>query len=929
MKKILGGCLVGMLVLASAAVGQTRDVAFSVDMGMKINDGTFDPLTQDVEVRGDFNNWGNPKGTNLNRVGTTSIYSAVVPVAGAEGATVEYKFYITNLPGHEGWESIGNRSFNLGPAGTPQELDVVYFSNQGPVGPVVTANVKFSVDMAVQIELGNFNQSTGVVQIRGPFNGWGGTALTREGETTIYSGTVSVTANEGAEVPHKFYIAGFANPNDGYENAIGDRTFVMAATPQVLDVVYFNNQGPVGPEVTANVTFSVDMALRIASGAFDPATMGVDVRGDFNDWGLTPLACEGTSSVYSVTISVTAGDGADVGYKFYYHNGTDDVWEGDPNRTFVMAATPQVLDVVYFNDENPPSGLQLAGTWNPATTGDYEFTVTRNDPGIGDVIQLSVDNALAASVPASVTFGAGLNDATFNVTILSLTDGDVTVTADDAVSGDSAEYTIRMPGLLLDGAAQVYAAGPVTYTLTRFNNIGATVNLQSTNPAVMTVPATASFAGENQDTTFTATAVAEGQTTIVATDPVSGVRAEYNVTFAAASLELAGPVSVWTGTTPTYTLTRRGPIGDTVNLTSSSEAVMTVPATVIFPDAADTVTFQANALTAGETVLNAGNDDAVAAPLNVTVTVRPAYVAYDDASLYAGGEWSATPTHESGFSDWTVTMTPEIEPEGVYRGVFIDTSPIAAMNVEGKAFGLYANWAGSEPDPKPEVKVSRSFPAALAVGQTFSVDVGYNWSGGAKGLKLKGVYEGVAYDRFELFNSGGDTWSYKLDGNDETITVAWSNYIAGGFRGQVKVTCTAENTYTFSLQRDGEAAVVVADVGLPGAIDQVEFYNYNGGSGDEENFYFNRMGIEGASAPVGPVIDAITFDVATGNMSFDVPAGYALVSVEGADCVVDANGAFPWQVLNVGEHYTVDGGKVTLLTDAATRLMIRVRLNAN
>ena len=594
-----------------------------------------------------------------------------------------------------------------------------------------------------------------------------------------------------------------------------------------------------------------------------------------------------------------------------------------------MAATPQVLDVVYFNDENPPSGLQLAGTWNPATTGDYEFTVTRNDPGIGDVIQLSVDNALAASVPASVTFGAGLNDATFNVTILSLTDGDVTVTADDAVSGDSAEYTIRMPGLLLDGAAQVYAAGPVTYTLTRFNNIGATVNLQSTNPAVMTVPATASFAGEDQDTTFTATAVAEGQTTIVATDPVSGVRAEYNVTFAAASLELAGPVSVWTGTTPTYTLTRRGPIGDTVNLTSSSEAVMTVPATVIFPDAADTVTFQANALTAGETVLNAGNDDAAAGPLNVTVAVRPAYVAYDDASLYAGGEWNAAPAHESGFSDWTVTMTPEIEPEGVYRGVFIGTSPIAAINVGGKAFGLYANWSGSEPEPKPEVKVSRSFPAALAVGQSFSVDVGYNHSGGSKGLKLKGEYEGVAYERFELFNSGNDTWSYKLDGNDETITVAWSNYIAGGFRGQVKVTCTAENTYTFSLQRDGEAAVVVADVGLPGAIDQVEFYNYNGGTGDGENFYFNRMWIEGAPAPVGPVIDAITFDVATGNMSFDVPAGYTLVRVEGADCDVDENGAFPWQVLTENVHYTVDGGKVTLLTDAATRLMIRVRLNAN
>ena len=96
-----------------------------------------------------------------------------------------------------------------------------------------------------------------------------------------------------------------------------------------------------------------------------------------------------------------------------------------------------------------------------------------------------------------------------------------------------------------------------------------------------------------------------------------------------------------------------------------------------------------------------------------------------------------------------------------------------------------------------------------------------------------------------------------------------------------------------------------------------------------DSFYFNRMWIEGAPAPVGPVIDAITFDVATGNMSFDVPAGYTLVRVEGADCDVDENGAFPWQVLTENVHYTVDGGKVTLLTDAATRLMIRVRLNAN
>ena len=736
-----------------------------------------------------------------------------------------------------------------------------------------TRDVTFAVDMGVQIDLGNFNPDTMGVDVRGGFNGWGQTALAREGETSIYSAAIAVAGAEATSIGYKFY---YNNGADVWEND-PNRSFNLgpAGTPQVLDTVYFNNQGPVGPEVTADVTFSVDMAIRIGSGAFDPATMGVDVRGDINGWGQTALAREGETSIYSATISVTANEGATVGYKFFYDNGEateNEIWEADPNRTFVMSADPQVLDTVYFNREEPPSGLQLDGTWNPAATGVYAFAVTRSDPGIGDEIQLSVDNELAASVQTTVTFGEGLDEASFDVTILSLVDGDVTVTAEDAVSGDTAEYTIRMPGLQLDGDVQVYAAGLVTYTLTRFNNIGATVNLSSTNPAVMTVPATAEFSGENPETTFQATALTEGRTTIVATDPVSGIATELDVIFTTPSLLLSGPESVWTGTTPTYTLTRLGPIGNTINLTSSDDTVLQVPANVTFAVEENVVTFQADALTSGTVQLGAANDDATATPLDVVVADLPDYVAYDDASLYAGGEWVLAPAHVSGFSDWTEWLNPDPAPENVFRGKFIEESSIAAINQAGKTFGLYANWSETEPDPLPEIKMSREFPEPMVVGQTFSVDVAYQWSSGTKGFKLKGEFEGTDYDRFELFNSGNDTWSYKLDGDDETVTVIWDSYIEGGFMGTVQAICTAPNTFTFSFQRGAEETpTLVENVVLPGTIDQVEFYNYNGGSGSEENFYFNRMYLT-PGLPPGPGLE-----FTSGTYDPSVPGDYEFV----------------------------------------------------
>ena len=129
--------------------------------------------------------------------------------------------------------------------------------------------------------------------------------------------------------------------------------------------------------------------------------------------------------------------------------------------------------------------------------------------------------------------------------------------------------------------------------------------------------------------------------------------------------------------------------------------------------------------------------------------------------------------------------------------------------------------------------------------------------------------------------------------------------------------CTAPNTFTFSFLREGAAApTLVENVVLPGSIDQVEFYDYNGGSGDNENFYFNRMWLTTAPGEgPGPGIESAVYDSATDKLTLALPGGYSLTKVEGADCALTGQ-AFVWSNLVESTDYTVEGGNVILETAA-------------
>jgi hypothetical protein len=104
---------------------------------------------------------------------------------------------------------------------------------------------------------------------------------------------------------------------------------------------------------TVNVTFQVDMTVQIAKGAFVAGTNTVSVRGSFNDWGQTEMTDGNVDGIYDVTIAITQN--TNIEYKFF-HSGGDGTWEDGSNRQFAVGTSNVVLDPVFFNNEQMPSG---------------------------------------------------------------------------------------------------------------------------------------------------------------------------------------------------------------------------------------------------------------------------------------------------------------------------------------------------------------------------------------------------------------------------------------------------------------------------------------------------------------------------------------------------------------------------------------------
>ena len=388
--------VISTYTLSNSALNTTQNITFRVDMSFQTEQGNFDPLVDLIEVI--------PVGntafvqTDLEEVvGEPGVYEAVVSTSAPLGSTVAYRFNIVgadvDVP-----EDL-TRNFDM--PSTDTVLPVVYFDDlQG------FRDVTFSVDLSIEITAGTFDPLTGIVEVRGPFNGWAGTALAPVGDG-VYSGTVpSIGGLENEATPYKFWATG-----PGYESFSDNRSFNLALnqdgspTPAQVLVPTPNFNNATGGR---QVTFTVDMTVMEAVGLFTPGPDSlVKAVGNFNNWdtaGTTyQLTDPDTNGIYTGTFFLVGGEGSPLQYKFFspglvYYSGADAgntgyeiISQTDPllNRTNALGPidTPQTLGSVFFSDQL--FGIMDTATFPLPASSLTNFSTTQGTPSAAQSVAVS------------------------------------------------------------------------------------------------------------------------------------------------------------------------------------------------------------------------------------------------------------------------------------------------------------------------------------------------------------------------------------------------------------------------------------------------------------------------------------------------------------------------------------------------------------
>lgn len=212
-----------------------RNVIFAVDMSVQNFLGNFNPDTGKVYLVGDdvVGNWGT--GREMTRQGATWIYTVEIPLAGAAGTLLSYKFKFGNT--YEGdvnpASNEDRRILRLEAKDLDQPLPEVFFNNVSQA-----RSLTFRVDMSVRARKGVFNTNTGTVYVAGSFNGWNPTATPMSAQGNGVYGAEVLVDGPLSGVQYKFLQEG------EYESFATNRVITtvlpnLQASP--LEPAYFNN----------------------------------------------------------------------------------------------------------------------------------------------------------------------------------------------------------------------------------------------------------------------------------------------------------------------------------------------------------------------------------------------------------------------------------------------------------------------------------------------------------------------------------------------------------------------------------------------------------------------------------------------------------------------------------------------------------------
>ncbi len=311
----------------------------------------------------------------------------------------------------------------------------------------------------------------------------------------------------------------------------------------------------------------------------------------------------------------------------------------------------------------PPTVVSLLPAVSTVTLGaGTTLTLTISSAQSADtVVPLAVSPAGLVSAPEHVVVPAG--QLTVAVPIGTLAYGQAGITA--SLNGASASAVVNV----VPPPVAVGALEPATFTM----NVGATstftvrlnsaqttnteVELSSSNPSVLGVPASVTVAQGATSATFTATALSTGDALITATANNTSKTSTVHVAPQPAAIVslLPSPLPLQQGATGSLmvTINVAQEIDTTVALANTDAAVATVPATVVVPAGAISAPIAVNAVSPGTAQITASvNGTSAAATVEVTPP-PPSVTALTPATL-------ALPKGTPGVLRVTVSRAPNV-----------------------------------------------------------------------------------------------------------------------------------------------------------------------------------------------------------------------------------------------------------------------------
>lgn len=332
--------------------------------------GFSDPGNMPWEIMGQFNNWDDNVDTAARQMSSNGNGLYTVTYTIPNPGTYAFKF---RAPGS--WDYAVGNEFSPGSGDasvtTTEPNEAVTFQLDLPRGrwlagdplPAPTNQVTFIVDMAVPINeypsTSGFDPNSDTVYVRGSFNNWQTQpelALTRMEGTTVYSNTVEIVGYSGTQISYKFYGDPFPMEETPLLSCNAARMITLNGGNMTAPLAYWSDRQITSP--TNEIRVRVDMAVQIATGAFDPASDQVYARGTFNNWQQTEMTATENTNIYEAVLTLPNWPiGSCVRYKFFHtHPGAPNGgWEspigtGGGDREFIVTSSMQTNATLSFND---------------------------------------------------------------------------------------------------------------------------------------------------------------------------------------------------------------------------------------------------------------------------------------------------------------------------------------------------------------------------------------------------------------------------------------------------------------------------------------------------------------------------------------------------------------------------------------------------